>query len=125
MKVTCELIQAGVPTGNGRIYRREILESLVEQANTMKDQVYVTSGFSNGSQPAPADIVGTATDFSLTDDGMITATISLLPRYGDLSKIMDHLDFSPMMFGNISEDDHVVQGDVRLGYFALTPKEKT
>lgn len=116
-KKVVECITADVPTQNGRVYSRGILEKMVKDSN---DKVSVLIGPDLYlDRLMIKDVLGEATDFELNEEGNIAADVNMLPRFESL---LDACDFSPVGHGSVDADGRIT--DFNISYFALTPKEK-
>ena len=123
-KVTCECIVADTPTVNGRIYPRTLLEKFVLSCNDRL--MVITDNLDNGGGCRLSDIIATAQDFSLTEEGRIEAVVEVLPNSRIAEELLEQVNFSPMVIGDViydSSGSQVVEDTARVTHFALTPKQ--
>jgi hypothetical protein len=120
--VTCDLIVAGKPTINERVYSEECLCGFVRQCNTHLDGMFTTLGFDEGSQLRLSSVVATVRNFSLSVSGTVVADIEVLPHSPVTEAMLDTFDFSPMVMGTVDSDGIV--RDAVVTYWTLTPKEE-
>lgn len=125
-RMVCEFIVADLPTINNNVYPKKVLEEFVRECNA--GRIFVTTDF-EGSSVNLSKVIGTATDFELSGDGKLAATVNVLLSRPEIAALIDGCDFSPMVI--VDNDGMETNADggktitkAKVSYFALTPKEK-
>ena len=124
MRKTCPYILQDVPTDNGRIYSKAMLESIVEQANNPRgSEQYVAHDFS-GSWMVLSDVAGQVSNCAL-ENGRLACDVELLdtPRGKILKKIDESLlVLSPVATAFLNDNGEI--GYIRLRGWTLKPEQK-
>lgn len=116
MMKTIECITADLPTQNGRIYSRDVMERIVDEANNVTC-VYITSSLST-TELRLSDIIGKASLFDIGLDGRISAMVEIFPGF---EALLEHYQFSPVGYGDVDKGGYVT--NYRVAFFALTKPE--
>jgi len=109
VQLNCDLIQFGVPTANGRIYSKEVLEKAVEavQEKIKAGRMLGQLGNPVGGRTNMAMVSHKVVGLGITDDGLVGLLRPLdTPEGRKLSEMLkrDECQISPRGMASINED---------------------
>jgi hypothetical protein len=129
MKIVCDLIQADVPTLNGRIYSKKIMEQCIEntQEKIKNRQLFITQT----DKPSPKGIVNledccaVITELKLNENNKFEITVESLSGFKGpmFDKFIKYCDVSPFGIGTVDQNNNIGE-DYKLISFNLYPKQK-
>lgn len=116
-EIVCELIRADVPTANGNIYPKEVLERAVEQFNSAskRNTCFVVSDAEPDGRVLLSKVAAKVHSTKLRD-GQLVCQVEMLdtPAGKDIQKILEQGTITPLGMGTVKDgkvgDDLKVYG---------------